>query len=552
MKLSGFLWRTNRGGLLLAMLTSLLAGLGNALLVALISRRLLGDARLSLSGVAVFGGLFLAIVLFDLGTKRILSRMTSKTSSRLRVHLAGQMLDAPLPRLERIGTPRLLAILTEDVFRLSQLVNNLPSLGMALATGIACVAYLGWLSPVLLMALSALAVPAIGGYWLIHRQARRLTHEAQQARDTLFQHFKAVTEGAKELKLHAARRQAFFAKLLQPAAETVNRIRNAAHDRHQLAQTWSQSLYFVFILVVFLLADWHRLPLDVLTGYALIILYLKSSLLVAIGALPLWSDATVALQRIELLGFNLAPEQASVQTLAPTATAPVRIELRAVSYHYASETDAVGFILGPLDLNLQSGELVFVTGGNGDGKTTLLKLLTGLYVPASGEIFCNGEPVTEDQREAYRQNFSVVFAEPFVFGHLLGLDQATLDERAREYLERLQLSRKVSVRDGRFSTTELSHGQRKRLALLTAFLEDRSVCVFDEWAASQDPEFREIFYRQLLPELKARGKLVVVITHDDQYFSVADRLIKLGFGRINFVANGQSDYRTEPRRLAAS
>lgn len=540
MNLFRFLWRTNRTGLLLALLTSLLAGLGNALLVTLISRRLLGEARLSASGVAAFSAVLLTVALFDLGTKRILSRMTAKTSSRLRVDLAAQMLDAPLARLEQIGAARLLAILTEDVYRLSQLVNSLPSLGMAVATGVACVAYLGWLSPVMLTALAVLAIPAIGGYWLIQCEARCLTHDAQKARDVLFQHFKAVTDGAKELKLHARRRQAFFTKLLQPAAEAVNRIRNAAHDRHQMAHTWSQSVYFVFILVVFLLADWQRLPLDVLTGYALIILYLKSSLLMAIGALPLWSDAGVALQRIESLGFSLTPEQGSALTIVPAVVAPVYIELRGVAYEYSG-----GFTLGPLNLRLQSGELVFIAGGNGSGKTTLLKLLTGLYHPSAGEIRWSGALVTGQLREAYRQNFSVVFAEPFVFAQLLGLEQTALDERARSYLEQLQLLGKVGVRNGRLSTTELSTGQRKRLALLTAYLEDRPVYVFDEWAASQDPEFREIFYRQLLPELKARGKLVIAITHDDQYFSMADRLIKLDFGKIRFVTNEQSSFRAD-------
>ncbi|HMX30038.1 MAG TPA: cyclic peptide export ABC transporter, partial [Blastocatellia bacterium] len=540
-----------RAGLLLALLTSLFAGFGNALLVALISRRLLGEARLSLSGVVAFSVVFLAVVSFDLGTKRILSRMTAKTSSRLRVDLAAQMLAAPLARLEQIGAARLLAILTEDVYRLSQLVNSLPALGMAVATGAACVAYLGWLSPVMLTALAVLAIPAIGGYWLIQREARRLTHDAQQARDVLFQHFKAVTDGAKELKLHARRRQAFFAKLLQPAAEAVNRLRNAAHDRHQLAHTWSQSLYFIFILAVFLLADWQRLPLDVLTGYALIILYLKSSLMMAISALPLWSDAGVALQRIESLSFSLTPKQTAAPMSIPAVAAPVRIELRGLTYQYADQYSG-GFTLGPLDLRLQSGELVFIAGGNGSGKTTLLKLLTGLYDPAAGEIYWNGVSVTNQLREAYRQNFSVVFAEPFVFGQLLGFEQTTLDERAKSYLEQLQLLGKVGVRNGRLSTTALSTGQRKRLALLTAYLENRPVYVFDEWAASQDPEFREIFYRQLLPELKARGKLVIAITHDDQYFSVADRLIKLDFGKIRFVTNEQSTWRADTHGVATS
>lgn len=527
MKLLGFLWRTNRGGLMLALLTSFLAGVGNALLVALISRRLLGANGWAWGGLAQFGALFVAILLFDLGTKRILSRLTSKTSSELRLHLARQMTELALPRLEELGPARLLAILTEDIFRLSQLVNTLPALGMAVATSAACVAYLGWLAPSVLAVLGLVALPAIGGFWLIQSQARRLFGPTQQARDVLFQHFRAVTEGVKELKLHAGRRTEFFSGQLQAAAAEVNRLRNALHDRQHLAATWSQALYFVFILVVFWLADWQGLSLEVLTGYALIILYLKGALLSALNGLPLWAEANAALQRIGSLGFDLSPVPLVLQPVMPEPAPLQRLELRGAAYHYAA-----GFTLGPLDLVLEPGELVFVMGGNGSGKTTLLKLLTGLYAPTAGAIWWNGQPLTASRLEAYRQHFSVVFAEPFLFTQLLGVDANQLDERARAYLVLLELTHKVSVTDGQLSTTNLSHGQRKRLALLTAYLEDRPVYVFDEWAAGQDPEFREIFYHRLLPELKARGKLVLAITHDDRYFGVADRLVKLELGKI--------------------
>jgi putative ATP-binding cassette transporter len=107
-----------------------------------------------------------------------------------------------------------------------------------------------------------------------------------------------------------------------------------------------------------------------------------------------------------------------------------------------------------------------------------------------------------------------------------------LDERAFKYLSQLQLNHKVQVKDGTLSTTELSQGQRKRLALLAAYLEDRPIYVFDEWAADQDPHFKEIFYRQLLPELKARGKALLVISHDDRYYHLADRLIKIDYGQV--------------------
>jgi putative ATP-binding cassette transporter len=155
-----------------------------------------------------------------------------------------------------------------------------------------------------------------------------------------------------------------------------------------------------------------------------------------------------------------------------------------------------------------------------------------LYPPEAGQIRLDGKLVTEKNRDDYRQLFAAVFADFYVFDTLLGLKAPNLDAQAREYLSLLHLEHKVKIRDGRLSTVDLSQGQRKRLALLTAYLEDRPFYLFDEWASDQDPQFKEIFYRQLLPELKARGKTVLVITHDDKYFNLADRIIKLDYGQL--------------------
>jgi putative ATP-binding cassette transporter len=190
--------------------------------------------------------------------------------------------------------------------------------------------------------------------------------------------------------------------------------------------------------------------------------------------------------------------------------------------------------MGPLDFAARSGDLVFVIGGNGSGKTTFAKLLSGLYIPESGEIRIDGQTIDLAAIEGYRQRFSIVFTDFFLFDSLLGLSSPDLGERAQGYLSQLQLDRKVKIEGGELSTVELSQGQRKRLALLTAYLEDRPIYLFDEWAADQDPYFKEIFYRQLLPELKARGKTVFVISHDDRYYGVADRLVKLNYGQIEF------------------
>jgi putative ATP-binding cassette transporter len=209
-----------------------------------------------------------------------------------------------------------------------------------------------------------------------------------------------------------------------------------------------------------------------------------------------------------------------------------RLDLAAATFAYPSDVDGQAFELGPLDLTFQRGEIVFIVGGNGSGKTTFVKLLTGLYECQAGEIRLDGAAITPDRREWYGEHFSAVFSDFYLFDSLLGLDRADLDARARRLLVELELDAKLRIVEGALSTTALSQGQRKRLALLTAFLEDRPIYVFDEWAADQDPHYREIFYKRLLPELKAKGKTVFAISHDDRYYHLGDRVVKLEYGKI--------------------
>ena len=187
-----------------------------------------------------------------------------------------------------------------------------------------------------------------------------------------------------------------------------------------------------------------------------------------------------------------------------------RLELIDVTHIYHQNGSGEEFTLGPINLTLQPGELIFLIGGNGSGKTTLVKLLMGLYEPESGEIRLDGRAVTAEQRNDYRQQFSVVFYDFYLFERLFGLEAKDLDGQSQKYLDLLQLSHKLKIQNGKLSTVDLSQGQRKRLALLNAYLEDRPIYIFDEWAADQDPMFKQIFYYQLLPELKARGKTVIV------------------------------------------
>jgi len=263
-------------------------------------------------------------------------------------------------------------------------------------------------------------------------------------------------------------------------------------------------------------------------------LYLMGPLAGVLSSFSLFGRADVALRKVETLGISLSEHSTELCPIDEPEghTTFARLDLRGVVHSYHTEQDDSRFVLGPIDLSFHPGELVFLVGGNGSGKSTLAKIITGLYLPEAGEIRLDGQPVTHLNRDDYRQLFSVVFADFYLFENLMGLRSVDLDARAREYLKKFHLNHKVKVTDGVLSTTAVSQGQRKRLALLTAYLEDRPFYLFDEWASDQDPCFKNIFYTQLLPELKARGKTVLVITHDDKYFDFADRIIKLDYGRI--------------------
>lgn len=535
MKLLTLIRRAFSVKLLLAILVSIISGASMATLVVLLSRQITTPAPTTLQLMGLLGAVTLLAILADLISHWLMTSALGDAGYRLRVALAHQLLAKPYPQLETIGSARLQALFLEETQQISLALQQLPQLILALSTLVGSLLYLGWLAPTMLGYLVLLAVPTIGGYALLQRRATTVAKAAQKQQMQTLRHYRALVEGIKELKLHTNRRYAFLTQLLQPATAASQRQNTRAYNWRTLAGTWSQSIYFVFMLGVLALAAWRPADNAIIATYAIIILYIKSALTQILSNATQWQTADVACRQIETLGFTLTTKgeplkRLTAPPLTPTFTNPLQIELRDISYRYQSRAGDRNFTLGPVNLDMQSGEIIFLTGDNGSGKTTLIKLLTGLYPPQGGSILWDGQPVTAQTLEQYQQLFAAVFADFYLFDQLLGLD--VLDQHAQYYLQKFDLQHKLIIRDGAFSTTDLSHGQRKRLALLTAYFENRPIYIFDEWASGQDPEFREIFYRQLLPELKARGKLVIVTSHDHAYYETADRVIRLDYGQV--------------------
>jgi putative pyoverdin transport system ATP-binding/permease protein len=532
-----FLLKASPRIVVLAIVASVLAGVTNTLLLAVISSALSrGDGGAG-SLVWAFAALVVAMLVCRVGAMLLLTRLTLSYTLGLRMRLCRQVLATPLRKLEQLGPHRLLANITEDVPAITLALSSIPALCMQIAIVGACFLIMAWFSWKLFLAVIIyLAIGAALYQWGVLRAARYIKL-AREGADSLMKHFRALTDGMKELKLHNNRRDAFMNKVLEPTATSVMEYNLQANNLYVGNAASGQLLVFLLIgLLLFGPGRAFQVSTQTLIAYTLLVLYMAGPLEVILNMVPNMNRALVSLQKVKHLGLELSavPERIVVKPQTFRSANWKSLELDSLTHAYNRENTENTFTLGPINLKFQPQEVVFIVGGNGSGKTTLAKLLIGLYSPEEGEIRFGGKSITDENRDEYRQSFSVVFTDFFLFDSLLGLDNINIDGDARYYLEKLQLDQTVRVSDGVLSTINVSQGQRKRLALLTAYLEDRAIYLFDEWAADQDPVFKEIFYLQLLPELKARGKTVIVISHDDRYYHVADRIIKLDYGRIEY------------------
>jgi putative pyoverdin transport system ATP-binding/permease protein len=512
-----------------------LSGICSAAVLALINRVLQqrhDDGVFLAIGfiVVVAGKLFTQVV-----SQTMLARFSQDNTLDLSLKLCEKILKAPFQRIESQGPSNILVTLSDDVSMLAWAIQCLPNLAMNAAIVVGCGIYLAWLSlPTFLLVVAATLLGAWGYHWL-HTRAFATIYSSREARALLFRQFRSLTEGIKELVMHDRRRKEFLNTELYEAADLYRRNSIEASKQYAFAEAWSQLAFYAMIgVILFVFPRLFSLPSESLIGYVVVLLYMMNPIWGIIGVLPTLEKGQVAFDNIQRLGVSLDEWVGSDngEALVESVLHPV-VQFKGVIFTYARDvTREHSFQLGPIDIEIEPGKLLFVIGGNGSGKSTFVKVLAGLYCPQEGEILLGGTVVSDTNRAWYRDHYSVVFSDFFLFEKLLGLEEALVESQAHSYLSRLRMDHKVVIKGRAFSTTDLSQGQRKRLALVTAYLEDRAIYVFDEWAADQDPEYKEIFYNELLPDLRARGKSVVVITHDDRYFHLGDRVLTLEDGKV--------------------
>jgi len=544
LRLLAFYLKFSRPLVVFAVLVGLLAGSTSVVLIGLINNRISNPNAGAEEFIWVFVALAFAQFVLTIVPGILATQLAERTGFDLRLRLCRQILRTPLRQLEETGNHKILATLTQDIQNITMACIQVPQVCVSIGVLIGCFVYLGSLSTTMLIVLVVLVAIAVTSTKLLEARAQGFLRRARENMDALVKDYTALAEGMKELKLHRRRRDAFFSSTLETDVGKLRQNNTQTGITYAFVNGWGMVLYFVVVgLLIFILPDFDsRINRDELTGYAITVLFMRSYVIGLMVLLPFFAQGGVSLRKLEELGFALSQFRGDIDNdVNESENSRFKsLELKSVTHSYYRDREDSDFVLGPIDLTLRSGEAIWIVGGNGSGKTTLAKLLTGLYVPASGEIRLNDEVITDENRDQYRQNFSALFTDFHLFENLLGLGEngdGKLDGPAHAYLNQLHLDHKVKVKDGKLSTLDLSHGQRKRLALLTAFLEDRPIYVFDEWDSGQDPVFKKVFFLEVLPELKAQGKTIVVISHEDRYFQLADRIVRLEFGKIEDEAS---------------
>lgn len=530
---------SDESGLMLVLCT-VVAGLSTTGLLAVVNAasHTASYEELNFQYLVIF---ILIIAIFALSQRYLLVRVVNiseEVVNKIRRRLARNVQACDFYALEQIGHEALYSKLTRETAVITQtsptIMNALQSATMVIFS----MAYIAYLSFVAFVCAMVAIVFAAAVYYRSDKRIQAALKEASDKETELFGALKHVLAGFKENKLNASRAKEVLENLAD-ISESVEDKKVDALTPYATNYVFVVSFFYVLVAsVVFILPALVPTFDEVVVKLTTAMLFLIGPLsnLINLASIVAQSNCAVDnLSELETLLDAACDEPVDEnRQLPPFAGQPLaKIELRDAVFEYHNDRRGNGpsFKVGPMSLAFERGEIVFITGGNGSGKSTFLKLLCALYHPASGEVFFNDACVTKSNAQFYRDKISAIFCDFHMFDKLYGLRDAS-KEAVDELLDRLKIANKTSYKDGRFSNLDLSTGQRKRLAFLVSFLEDREVYVFDEWAADQDPQFKKFFYEVLLQDLKSRGKTVIAVTHDDNYFYAADRLLKMDYGKF--------------------
>ncbi len=534
--LKRFLGEEKRETWRFVLVLSVCSGLANGALLGIMNGGCAAAAQ-SAAKLQYFILFILAMIIFCYAKQvsmRYSIQAIEKMLHQLRLRVIEKMRWSELRGIESFTKGDVYTKVSQDTVTISQsaffLVNILQQALMVLC----CLLYIAWLSPWAFLVTVVSVALALSIYWSHRQNMAQDMADMSLKESELVDAVSNIIEGYKEIRVNKKKNDAVFGRYSGIAAESRD-LKIHSNETFIVEIMFSQVFFYLLIAaVVFVLPQ-------LVPTYSVVVIKTTAAILFVVGPLdtiattaPLVARADSALKNIYSLEdrIDALPGKEGGTYEAPSIYEGFSsISAKGLNFIYRDTKNNPLFSVGPVDLDIKRGETVFFVGGNGCGKTTLMKLMTGLYRPESGSLMVDGVCVDPSACQDYRELFSVIFSDFHLFDRLYGLEDIALD-KVNAYLKNMEIADKTWYDGEKFSRLDLSTGQRKRLALISALLEDRPILMFDEWAADQDPHFRHHFYEELLPGLKAKGKTILAVSHDDRFWHVADRVIKMEYGKF--------------------
>lgn len=533
-----------------------LSGLANAAILAVVNMSVQSgsDSRSGqLRGLLLFA---LAMGIYGITQTKLMVQTCNRVEKMidgLRLRLLDAVRATEFHEIEQIGRAQIFGSLSREAQVLSQSAPNIIVAIQAAILLTASMIYMFFLSKTAFLLMLAFTILGVGFHLSRSRKTSVHIHEATQNDNTLIEGFSDIMDGFREVKLNRARSDE-LCEAISGASNRSSGSRTLVHTLNAHDFVLSQMTFFgltglmVFIVPAFATTDSKTIAMTTTAT-----LFMLGPVGALVGGFPMFNNANAAAKRILELEARLLAgrEPTELPGVLDTFAGFKEIRIEGLAYAYPAPAGEATFSVGPNSLDIRRGDCIFITGGNGSGKTTFVNLLLTLMPAGSGRITVDGEVVIRDNLSAYRNLFSVIFADNHLFKTLYGVPPFT-PQKAEELLAEMEILHKVQIHDNRYTSTELSGGQRKRIALVTAQLEQKPILVLDEWAADQDPLFREKFYRQIIPGLQALGCTIIAITHDDKYFDVANRRYHMDQGMLKLVSPRKTRPATSKGRSRAA
>ncbi|MFC3653324.1 cyclic peptide export ABC transporter [Dyella humi] len=461
----------------------------------------------------------------------IMARVSLDLATRLRNRLCRRIVRSAYPQLELLGQARLMVAVTDDVRRIVAGAEVVPQLLINGVTLLGLLAFLSYIDTRIFVFVLEAVVFGIITFQIPVLIANRYFRIARQLHDSVEKGVRNLILGVKELQIDRQKREGYFSQVLEPCDRKLLAAEKRAMTTLFMANSYGDLLFFFAIgTVAFVFVNYHEISSGDLVAVVMVLLYITAPITVILNMLPRMSMASVSLKKIEEVLGELPEEDEFEQPLCERHWQAISFD--DASYRHRNDKAHDAFVVGPLSFSIRKGEITFIVGGNGSGKSTLCKMLSLHYPSTSGCITFGEHAVDTSSIDDLRQGIATIFSDFHLFDRLLcPVDEEKLVS-INHYLREFELDSKVQVLDGVFSTTDLSDGQRKRLALVVSFVDNKQLYLLDEWAADQDPVFKKVFYTEILQDLKAQGKAVVVVSHDDRYFHVADQLLIMEDGKL--------------------